>query len=279
MALHITALGERMAAAVEGLDLTTPPGDATIAALRDVILAKQVLCVRGQTIGPQAFLAAMRLFGEPLVRRQVTQHKEVPEINILSPAERDVLGDGKRLVNGAFWHTDDSFKAVPCSLTVLYGVAVPPVGGDTQFTNMYAAYDDLSPEMKRRIGGLRVVHKYLSSRNKNPVATLSPEDMAKMPPVTHPLVRTHPETGRKALYLNPNRMEEIVGIPRDESDALLDELTEHAIQPKYQYRHKWRRGDIVIWDNRCLMHKANPDYAPGEWREMHRIVIAGTAPV
>jgi taurine dioxygenase len=103
--------------------------------------------------------------------------------------------------------------------------------------------------------------------------------MAAMPEATHPLVRTHPETHRKSLYLNPNRMERIVGLEREESDRLLDELITHAIQPRYQYRHVWRQGDIVIWDNRCTMHKANADYPEGERRLMHRVIVAGTVPV
>ncbi|MEJ0070585.1 MAG: TauD/TfdA family dioxygenase [Pseudomonadota bacterium] len=121
---------------------------------------------------------------------------------------------------------------------------------------MYAAYDALPAEMKRHIADLRVLHKWDSSRKGTRVATLS----ATMPDATHPLVRTHPETGRKSLYINPNRMEQIVGMARADSDALLDQLIAHAIQPQYQYRHKWRQGDIVIWDNRCTMHKANADY-------------------
>ena len=99
-----------------------------------------------------------------------------------------------------------------------------------------------------------------------------------MPEATHPLVRTHPETRRKSLYLNPNRMEQVVGLDRAESDRLLDELIAHATQPQYQYRHVWRRGDIVIWDNRCTMHKANADYPEGEQRLMHRVIVAGTQP-
>ena len=143
---------------------------------------------------------------------------------------------------------------------------------------MYAAYDDLSAEMKQRIAGLRVVHKYDSSRKANRVAVLKAEEASGLPDVTHPLVRTHPETGRKALYLNPNRMEQIVGLARCESDALLDELTARATSAKYQYRHKWRRGDILVWDNRCTMHKANADYPEGARRVMHRLIVEGSVP-
>jgi taurine dioxygenase len=279
MALTFTVLGGHTGIAAEGLDLNAPIDEATREALRNALLDKLVLCIRDQRLTPRSYLAAMQGFGTPQFKKQVTQHKDVPEINILSPQERDVLGDGKRLVNGAWWHTDDSFMAVPCSLTMLYGVEVPSSGGDTQFTNMYLAYETLPEETKRRIAGLKVIHTYAPSRQRNPVATMRPEDMAKMPPIEHPMVRTHPETGRKALYLNPNRMEQVAGMDRAESDRLLDDLIEHAIQPEFQYRHKWRQGDIVIWDNRCLMHKANPDYPAGEQRTMHRIVVEGTRPV
>jgi taurine dioxygenase len=211
--------------------------------------------------------------------RIASRHPEIPEIMILSSEDRDVMGDGKRLVVGAHWHSDDSYKAVPCSLTMLYGLEVPESGGDTQFTNMYSAYDDLSPEMKQRIAGLEVVHQYDSPRKGTAVATLRAGEPPQLPDVMHPLVRRHPETGRRALYMNPNRMSHVVGLERAESDRLLDELIRHAIEPRYQYRHKWRRGDIVIWDNRCTMHKANADYPAGARRLMHRIIVEGTVPV
>ncbi|HUN52747.1 MAG TPA: TauD/TfdA family dioxygenase [Candidatus Sulfotelmatobacter sp.] len=279
MTLAFSKLGPHMAVAAEGIDLAAPLAAADAAALRRALLDNLVLCIRGQSLAPVAYREAMRAFGPLMLQtRSASQHAEVPEIMILSSEDRDELGDGKRIVVGAAWHSDDSYKAVPCSLTILYGVAVPPVGGDTQFINMYAAYDGLSAAMKARIAGLRVVHKYDSSRKGNRVAVLKAAEAATLPDVSHPLVRTHPETGRKALYMNPNRMEQIVGWERGASDALLDELIAHATQPKYQYRHKWRRGDILVWDNRCTMHKANADYPEGARREMHRLIVAGTVP-
>jgi taurine dioxygenase len=274
-------LGDHMAIAVEGIDLNQPLAAAQAASLRQALNDNLVLCIRGQTLAPVVYREAMRVFGTLVPQtRTGNLHDEVPEILILSSADRDVLGDGKPLVVGAHWHSDDSYKAMPCALTILYGVAVPPTGGDTQFTNMYAAYDGLSPEMRRHIDGLKVVHTYDSSRKGTRIAKLKSEDAAALPPsVLHPLVRTHPETGRRALYMNPNRMEEIAGMARGESDALLDELIAHATQPQYQYRHRWRLGDILVWDNRCTMHKANADYPAGSRRVMQRLMVAGTAPV
>jgi taurine dioxygenase len=272
-------LGGHMAAAVSGLDLNRLPDAATQAALVEVLHDNLVLCIRGQTLAPPAFRDAMAQFGTPMLRKQLERTAECAEVNIISSEDRDTLGDGRKIVNGANWHTDDSFMRAPCSLTMLYGVAVPSTGGDTQFTNMYAAYEDLPAETRRRLDPLRVVHKYHSSRKLTHVATRPAEEMAAMPEATHPLVRTHPETHRKSLYLNPNRMDYIVGLERAQSDRLLDELIAHATQAKYQYRHAWRQGDIVIWDNRCTMHKANADYPEGERRLMHRVIVAGTEPV
>ena len=279
MNLLTEKLGGHMAMAISGIDLAGPLDDATQGDLRRLLNENLVLCIRGQQLAPPAFRDAMARFGTPLRRLQLAATPECAEVNIISSEDRDVLGDGKRLVNGASWHTDDSFMREPCSLTMLYGIVVPSRGGDTQFVNMYAAYDALPPKTKQRIDGLQVIHKYQSSRRTNRVSRRPEGEMAKMPEATHPLVRTHPETGRKGLYLNANRMEQVVGMERAESDRLLDELIAHAIQPRFQYRHVWRQGDIVIWDNRCTMHKANADYPEGERRLMHRVVVAGTAPV
>ena len=279
MTLQTEKLGGHMAVAVSGIDLARLDSPDAQANLRRLLNDNLVLCVRGQKLAPPAFRDAMARFGTPMRRLQLAATSECDEVNIISSEDRDVLGDGKKLVNGASWHTDDSFMREPCSLTMLYGVIVPPIGGDTQFVNMYAAYEALSPEMKMRIDRLKVIHKYQSSRQTNRVSKRPEGEMKAMPEATHPLVRTHPETGRKALYLNANRMEQIVGMDRAESDRLLDELIAHAIKPEFQYRHKWRQGDVVIWDNRCTMHKANADYAEGERRLMHRVIVAGTEPV
>lgn len=279
MTLTISKLGDRLGAAAEGVDMNAlAASDAE--ALRAALADNLVLCVRDQKLEPQAYFDAMGVFGKQLPQPSASaNHPVVKDLLILSSEDRDALGDGKRIVVGAAWHTDDSYRAVPCSLTTLYGVEVPPSGGDTQFINMYAAYDDLPGATKQRIDGLRVVHKYDSSRKGNKVAKRTAEDMAAMPDVIHPLVRTHPVTGRKALYLNPNRMESVVGLKRAASNALLDEMIAHATQPQYQYRHKWRQGDIVVWDNRCTMHKANADYPEGSRRTMLRVIVEGTVPV
>ncbi len=279
MALRLSRLGPHMGIVAEGVDLATPPDAATFAALRAALLDGIVLCIRGRPLPPPTYVAAMGGFGA--ARSQLglhRRHPEAEEIMILSSEDRDEKGDGKRIVVGAAWHTDDSFMAEPCSLTILHGVRVPEVGGDTQFVNMYAAYDALDEETKRRLAPLRVIHRYDSTRKGNRITTRTAEEVARTPDVDHPLIRTHPETGRKALYLNPNRMEQVAGMERAESDRLLDGLIAHATEERFQYRHKWSPGDVLVWDNRCSMHKANADYPEGSRREMHRIIIEGTRP-
>jgi taurine dioxygenase len=275
-----TKLAARMAVAVEGVDLTETPDRALFASLHQALMDHQVLCIRGQTVGPAEFLATIGLFGEPQVRPWIPHVPGFPAVTTLSSEDRDTKGDGRRLVAGATWHTDDSFMAAPSALTALHGVMVPETGGDTEFANLYDAYDALSDDMKHRLEGMRAVHMMKPARDDiGRTRSMSREDQAKQIPSTHPVVRTHPETGRRSLYVSRNRMDHIVGMDRAEGHRLIDELTAHAIQPQFVYRHKWRTGDLVIWDNRCLLHKANGDYPEGSRRFMRRIIVMGDVPV
>lgn len=277
--ITFTKLGGHMAIAVEGIDLHRTPDEELARTLRQALLDNLVLCIRGQSIGPGEFHAAIAAFGEPLVRPEIPHVPGYPAVTTLSSDDRDTKGDGKRLVAGAQWHSDDTFMAEPCSLTCLYGIEVPDTGGDTEFANMYAAYEALPQAEQRRLAELRVVHMMKpTSRTVGRTRTISPEILAARPPVVHPLVRTHPESGRKALYISRNRMDRIIGMDLAEGHKLIDELVAHATQPQFCYRHKWRKGDIVIWDDRCTMHKANGDYPEGARRFMNRIIVAGDAP-
>jgi taurine dioxygenase len=162
---------------------------------------------------------------------------------------------------------------------MLHAVALPSRGGDTQYVNMHDAYDDLPAETKERIAGLKAVHVYLSKHSPRPLGRLTEESRRNLPPPgIHPLVRTHPENGRKALYLNPVRMEGVVGMADEEALALITELMRHATQMKFEYRHRWRAGDWVIWDNRSVMHQANADYDMNERRYLYRLMLKGEAP-
>ncbi|HET7881946.1 MAG TPA: TauD/TfdA family dioxygenase [Acetobacteraceae bacterium] len=272
MTMQFTPLGDNMAIAVQGCDLRVAD-TATAETLNHSLLENLVLCIRGQALDLREFRDAMLAFGEPLLPFE-SAHPEVREVNIISHEHRDKTGKPA----GFNWHTDQSFRDKPSALTMLYGVEIPATGGDTQFANMYAAYDDLSDDMKQRLDGMKVVHRYRPSRQGVTGRQLTADEEKALPEVLHPIVRTHPETGRRALYLNRNRMDRIPGLEHEACEALLDELVDHATQPKYQYRHKWQPGDVVIWDNRCTMHKANGDYPQGARRVMHRMTTVGTAP-
>jgi taurine dioxygenase len=152
--LVFTNLGGHMAVAVDGADLSRPPDAALASRLRNALLDHQVLCIRGQSIGPGEFLAAIAAFGTPQVRPEIPHVPGFPAVTTLSSEDRDTKGDGKRLVAGATWHSDDTFMAEPSALTALYGIVVPPVGGDTQYANMYAAYEALPADMRQRLDGL-----------------------------------------------------------------------------------------------------------------------------
>ena len=254
--------------------------DGSGAAFRTAFLEAGVMCLRGAPITPKNFLALARLLGEPQAQL-LRDHRspEASEVSILSNAHRDTLGDGKRIVLGRHWHTDDSYFAVPASVTLLHANVIAGEGrGDTLFADTRAAWDALDPAMKERIAGLSALHKYQSRRNVSPVPTRSAEEEAETPDVVHPIVRTHPETGRRALYLNPNRIDRITDLPLESGDTLLDALLDFATRPAFVYRHRWQPGDVVIWDNRCTMHRVEDDFGDAP-REMMRVLLEGTVPV
>jgi alpha-ketoglutarate-dependent taurine dioxygenase len=176
------------------------------------------------------------------------------------------------------WHTDKAYYAVPPMLTALYAVEVPPWGGDTEFANTERGYAALPQETRRLIAGLRVVFCWGAARRASGGGPLAEAELGGQPPVDHPLVRTHPETGKKALYLG-NHASHILGIPEAKGAALLEDLLEHTTQPRFVYAHRWRKGDLVIWDNRCLLHRAVANYEMARYpRILHRSVVRGTVP-
>jgi len=190
-------------------------------------------------------------------------------------------GEGKPVdrssspVSNYRWHTDKGYYAVPPMLTALYAVEIPPQGGDTEFANTEMGYAALSPETKLRIAGLRVVFQWGAGYRRSSAHPV----LEDRPPVDHPLVRTHPGTGKKALYLG-NHASHILGMPEAEGVALLEELLEHTTRPEFVYAHHWRPGDLVIWDNRCLLHRAVANYAMSTYRRiLHRSVVRGTVPI
>ena len=267
-----------LGATVTGFDLESPSAK-DCEALRRAFRESPMLCIRNGTATPESFLRLARVFGTPQQELMgVLRDTKHPEISLIERRQGISTATGKAATFGGQWHTDDSYMAVPCAVTMLYGEVVPPKGGDTSFTNMHLAYEALPDETKARIAGLKAVHMYQARRNRSPVPKRTPEEEARTPPVTHPLVRTHPETGRKALYINPNRIDRIADLPLADGDALVDELIAHATQPAFVHVHAWQSDDIVIWDNRCTMHKASP-HEGDHPRRLLRILIEGTVPV
>jgi len=274
----ITPLTNHTGAEVIGLDFTQPIEIETRVTLNRAFAERHVLVMRDQHFTPEQFKAAAQLFGEPQPHdkreRHVAGHPDVEYIS------NDEIADGKRIIPGETFHTDHSNHPRPPKATTLFAVELPTSGGDTQYVNMHDAYDDLAEDTKQKIEGLKAVHVYQSKYSPRLLGKISEESRRNLPPPRiHPLVRTHPENGRKALFLNPVRMESIIGMEDKQALALIDELMRHATQKKYEYRHRWRHGDWVLWDNRSVMHQANPDYDMAQRRYLYRLMLKGETPV
>jgi taurine dioxygenase len=233
-----------------------------------------VLVVRGQTLTMEEFLAYSRRFGRLKPHRvRKTRHPDHPELTLMGVGTRKPDGkvDPAIYNRGGGWHTDSPWDTEICKGTQLYGIAIPSRGGDTLFASMYEAYDSLPESLKKRLEGLQAEHAY-GGRARKGNDLLEPEDRL-LPPAVHPVVRTHEETGRKSLYANPTHILRIQGLGDGESDRLIAELTDHMVATPAQYRHKWQKGDIVIWDNRCALHSATGGYPIEEPRIHWRVTI------
>jgi taurine dioxygenase len=273
----IAPLTDHTGAEVTGLDFTSPVDAEAGATLNRAFAEHHVLVMRDQHFDPNQFKAAVRIFGELQIHDKKEQH--VPGYPDVYYVSNDIFVNGKRVIPGETFHTDHSNHPRPPKATTLFAVDLPSTGGDTQYVNMHDAYDDLPDKTKQKIDGLKAVHVYQSKYSPRALSGLNNDSRAQLPPPgVHPLVRTHPDNGRKALFLNPVRMESIVGM--DDADALklIDDLMQHATQKKFEYRHKWRHGDWVMWDNRSVMHQANPDYDMNERRFLYRLMLKGEVP-
>ncbi len=257
-----------------GVDVSGALSDAAFDEIARTFFAAQILVLRDQRLTPQQYLAFARRFGPP-EPHVIDQFHHPEEANILILSNRRKDGQPIGLADaGTYFHTDYSYLQVPARATMLYSIEVPKAGGNTLFANQYAAYDDLPDAMKRRIAPLIAVHHYGNRKvademSRVAASPLTDEQKAKMPLITHPLVRAHPVTGRKALYAVSGSSYGIVGMPEEEAVALLDELAAHATQPKYVLSYAYRVGDVVIWDNASLLHSAtltDPDDPRTLWR-------------
>ena len=276
--MDIRRLTGHAGAEAVGLDLAQPVSAEAQAVLNRAFVEHGVLVVRGQSLTPAQMLTAVAVFG-PVFHQHNTRFAipECPEIHYISNQDR--FADGTRYIPGEGWHTDHSNDTRPPKATVLHALKLPDAGGDTQFANMAAAYAALPSAMRARIEGLMAIHVYQSSHSARKLMGLSEPNKERVPnAVLHPIVRTHPENGRKSIYINPIRIEGIVGMDHKEALPLLDELLDHATREEFQYRHAWRPGDLVMWDNRCLLHKANGDYDMEQTRYLYRVMLEGDVP-
>ena len=261
-------------AEVQGIDLSTPPDSSTLAALREALLEYKVLFFRDQDITTEEHLAFAGQFGKLEVHPFAPHKDGFPEVLAITH-NRDSKGRENK------WHSDVTWRECPSLGSVLRAIEVPPIGGDTLFSDSYAAYEGLSDEVKEKIEGKVAVHDFAHFRTLMAKRGKTPEEIEEMnkayPEVEHPVVRTHPETGRRGLYVNTAFTQYIVGMERGESDALLQHLYAQAAIPEYQCRFRWQTNSIAFWDNRACQHYAVSDYWPAV-RRMERVTIIGDRP-
>jgi taurine dioxygenase len=272
----LTPLSPAIGASVAGLDLAEPMSDETVAALTDALHDRLVLFFADQNLTPEAQRTFAGHFGPLHVHPIYPNVADVPEIMVLDT-------DAKNLPDNDNWHTDVTFIETPPLGAALYARHVPPAGGDTLWLSTIAAYEALSEPYRRFLDGLTAVHDFEKSFPRDRFAAPEAakrweEARAKNPPVSHPVVRTHPASGRKALFVNYGFTTRINELSRAESDAVLAHLFAHVTRPEFQVRHRWRKNDLALWDNRVTQHYAAVDYLP-ERRIMHRATIIGERPV
>lgn len=279
MTMQVRPLTDTLGAEITGVDLTRPLDEAQKRELYKLFVDNAVVVFRDQHFTPQQFAAAAEIFGE-IIPEQFPNYRlpEFPKVSFLSNSDLEKTGK-RRAVRGEGFHTDHSNYEAPPKATILYGIDIPKTGGDTEFVSVQAAYDELSDEVKQRIAGLRVIHAYKSQRDKYKSTALSAEALAKTPRALHPLARLNPDNGRVGLYVNPGRATGIEGMEEDEAFDLMDKLYAHAIRGRHLYRHKWRNGDMVLWDNRSVLHQATTDYDMEERRYLYRVLLKGEVPL
>ncbi|MCX5590663.1 TauD/TfdA dioxygenase family protein [Alcaligenes endophyticus] len=280
--MQIQRLSPNFGAEVHAIDLNQI-SDEQFAQIEKAFLDHQLLVFKKQALSPAAQIDFSRRFGE-LDVHVLTQynHPQHEEIFVLS----NVVENGKPIGisdGGSYWHSDFAFQERPASATILNAQQIPEQGGQTLFIDMYQAYEDLSQEYKQRLQGLQAIHRYRSRRSNQEAGTqvkLNQDQEKATPDMVHPVVRTHVQTGRKALFVHPGMAAEIVGLSEQESNEILSFLFDHSTQEKYQYAFSWTPGDVVMWDNRCTMHKATTRDLPAHMhRTIFRTTVRGERPV
>jgi taurine dioxygenase len=259
--LKIRRLGYALGAEVTGVDLTRSLDDATVSGIRAAWLEHLLLCFPGQDLTKEQFVAFVGRFGDDMDDNTGARTRDPDNHQIIFLTNKPVAGepwDGYKA--GQNWHSDKSYSDRPMTGTFLLARELPEVGGDTMFSNQYMAYESLSPTMRGILDGMSAVHDVANVKNfdqRDPALVAA--QRRNYPPIVHPVVKVHSETGRKALYIG-ERVGQFEGMTKEESTPLLDFLNQHAVAYEFTYRHRWSLNDLVMWDNRCLMHIAPSDY-------------------
>ena len=268
-------LSPALGAEVRGLDLSKPMPREALRAVRQLLYENCVLLVPGQSLDEEQQVRFGECFGTlaATLGKYASLQKSHPAVMYVTNEKEDGKYVGALPDGEMYFHSDRCYVEHPCLCTMLYGIDIPSKGGDTCFANQYKAYDALPEDIKQRIGGLKAVHAYEPGYySQNAVTLTRIEPSANALTAAHPMVITHPATGRKALYVNRLMTAYIVGMPREESAQLLEWLFDHQEQQQFIYAHKWAPGDVVIWDNRCVNH-ARTDFDAGEARKLRRVVV------
>ena len=277
---RIRQLTPSLGAEILGVDLSRGVDDALFAAIYQAFLRYQLLYFGQQELPPGRQVEFARHFGEVQVHIMNQYHADAyPELYRLSNVDENGKPNGRYPDKGTLaWHTDGSWRPLTGQATIIYCEAAPEIGGETHFCDMYGAWERLSPAWEARIEGKRAVHNLDFSRNRRHGEEPMTEEQKKAtPPVDHPIVRTHPETGRKCLFLG-DHAEYVVGMPYEEGRACIDELNALAVHDELTYKHHWRVGDMLAWDNRCLMHKVTPYDPSTQRRIIRRCTVLGSEP-
>ena len=271
--IEVRPIAGALGAEIEGVNGARPLEGEVIAEVRQAFLDHLVIFLRNQTLTPQEQLAFAQQFGQPM---EYPQLKGLPECPLITPV---VKLEHERVNFGGIWHSDTTYLERPPMASMLYALEIPPYGGDTLFANQYLAYETLSEGYRKMLDGLVGVNSSLKAD-----ASRTREDRLRAAGVEHralvaehPVVRTHPETGQKALYVNVGHTTNFKGLTEEESQPLLDHLFQHQVRPEFTCRFRWERGSLAFWDNRCAQHNPVNDYH-GFRRVMHRVTLAGDAP-
>lgn len=281
MTLEIRPLSDALGAEVIGIDWRHALTQEEFEKVRAALLEFHLLCLRGSRLSASEFAAAAAQFGEAQLQLlRDARDATVAAVSVFDSTYKQAQQKPAdlKLDRRSGWHTDDSYFAVPAKITLLQALEIPQTGGETRFCNARAAYEDLSAEDKAQFEELRAVHSYDTMRAPARAKKRNAAEEADTSDVVHPLIRTHDESGNKAIYFNSNRTDRIVGMERAASDALLDRIHAHMTQETYQYHHRWQIGDILMWDNRSVTHSVNMDFPVQQSRVHQRILLRGEIP-